>query len=337
MTSTVSTFEHPALFYRGPSEYLAGTIPFILEGLAAGQPVAVAVPGPNLALIEDELGALTGSVELMDMAEAGRNPGRIIPGVLLAFADAHAGPVRVIGEPIWQGRTALEYPACLAHEALINMAFEGRDATILCPYDEVGLDAAVLADAVRTHPVVFDRHGRRVSHDYAPDSVLAEYGRVARPPLDAAELKFGLQELSEARRFVADHATRFGLSAERVADLALAVSELCANSVMHADGRGTLHVWREHAQVVCEVGDRGRVSDPLAGRRPVPTGQLGGRGLLLVNEVADLVRMHSDAQGTTVRAYLGIRDHPGTCFPRKPTTLGTTVRLNESPWTPGAV
>jgi anti-sigma regulatory factor (Ser/Thr protein kinase) len=306
MTSTASTFEHPALFYRGRTEYLAGTVPFVLEGLALGQLVAVAVPSPNLALIEAELGPLTGSVELMDMTEAGRNPSRIIPGVLLAFADAHTGPVRLVGEPIWQGRTALEYPACLAHEALINLAFEGRDATILCPYDEEGLDEEVLTDAVRTHPVLLDRRGRRDSDGYAPVAVLAEHGCVAKPPLYAAGTKFGLRELSAARRFVAENAVRFGLSTERVADLTLAVSELCANSVIHADGEGTLYLWRENSQVVCEVSDKGRISDPLAGRRPADADQLGGRGLLLVNEVADLVRMHSDAEGTTVRAYLSI-------------------------------
>ncbi|MER6691577.1 MEDS domain-containing protein, partial [Streptomyces minutiscleroticus] len=40
-------FLHPALFYAGEREYLAGTVPFVREGLAAGEPVAVAVPGAN--------------------------------------------------------------------------------------------------------------------------------------------------------------------------------------------------------------------------------------------------------------------------------------------------
>ena len=39
-------FAHPALFYQGPWEYLSETVPFIREGLAADEPVAVAVPRP---------------------------------------------------------------------------------------------------------------------------------------------------------------------------------------------------------------------------------------------------------------------------------------------------
>ncbi|OXM59002.1 MEDS domain-containing protein, partial [Amycolatopsis vastitatis] len=90
-------------------------------------------------------------VRLLDMTAAGRNPGRIIPGVLRAFADTHAEQaVRIIGEPIWPARTDDEYPACVQHEALINHAFTGRDVTILCPYDTQNLAPEVLADAEAT-------------------------------------------------------------------------------------------------------------------------------------------------------------------------------------------
>ncbi|MCU1681224.1 MAG: prsR [Amycolatopsis sp.] len=306
MSSIAEPFVHPALFYRGAEEYLAGTVPFILAGLAAGEPVAVAVPAPNLALIEAALGEHAASVKLLDMAKAGRNPGRIIPGVMLAFAEANAGRVRVIGEPIWAGRTALEYPACLAHEALTNFAFEGREATILCPYDEAGLDNAVLEDAARTHPLLIDHGVERESRRYAPDEVVRGVRRPARPPFFSAELEFDLAGLAVARRFVAGYATQYGLSPSRVEDVTLAVSELCTNSVLHGRGHGTLYVWCENGQLVCEVADGGRITDPLAGRRLADIGQPGGRGLLLVNEVADLVRMHSDADGTTVRAYLNL-------------------------------
>lgn len=89
------------------------------------------------------------------MTRAGLNPGRIIPSVLRAFADAHQDVhVRIIGEPVWHGRTAVEYPACVQHEALINRAFAGRDVTILCPYDGRALSPDVIADAHATHPVV---------------------------------------------------------------------------------------------------------------------------------------------------------------------------------------
>ena len=140
MTTTATEdapFVHPALFYRSDEEYVAGTVPFLLEGLAASEPLAVAAPVPRLELIATALGAAAEAVHFVDMTRAGQNPGRIIPSVLRAFADARAGGrVRIIGEPIWSGRTAVEYPACVQHEALINAAFRRRDVIILCPYDD---------------------------------------------------------------------------------------------------------------------------------------------------------------------------------------------------------
>jgi anti-sigma regulatory factor (Ser/Thr protein kinase) len=301
-------FVHPALLYRNDEEYLAGTVPFIRDGLTAGDPVAVAVPGPNLALIRQALGADAPRVLLRDMAAAGRNPGRIIPTVLLAFADAHPGRrVRLIGEPIWAGRTATEYPACAQHEALINAAFTGRPATILCPYNTELLDPVWIADAYKTHPLIWHGSSRFDSAHYDdPVAVAAGFNQpLPVPPPDAATTTVDLYALRVVRRFVAEHGNRAGLAPERVADLTLAVNELAANAVEHGGGTGHLAVWIEDDYLVCQLTDGGYLSHPLAGRIPVPAdAHTGGRGLLLVNQLCDLVRVHTTPAGTTTRIHV---------------------------------
>jgi anti-sigma regulatory factor (Ser/Thr protein kinase) len=298
-------FVHPALFYASPEEYLAGTVPFITDGLAAGQPVAVSVPGPNLRALREALGASAEQVRMLDMTRAGANPGRIIPGVLRAFADAHPDRhVRIIGEPIWAGRTELEYPACAQHEALINHAFTGRDVTILCPYDTAALAPQVIADAHATHPILIDHTGQRPSEGYDPDRIIAGYNQPLVPPDSAAELSIDRSTLADVRRFATMHARRAGLAAGRLVDLELAVTELATNSIDHGGGTGTLRIWSDEQQVTCEVTDAGQLTDPLVGRRPADPSQLRGRGLLLVNHLADLVRIHTDRTGTTIRIHL---------------------------------
>ncbi|MGX1273090.1 anti-sigma factor RsbA family regulatory protein [Streptomyces phaeoluteigriseus] len=300
-------FVHPALFYRTGQEYADHTVAFVREGLALGEPVAVAVPGPNLDLISSGLGPDAADVLLLDMTEAGRNPGRIIPGVLRAFADAHPhARVRIIGEPIWAGRSSVEYPACAQHEALINAAFEGRAATILCPYDESRLDADVLADARITHPTLIAEGRERASDAYDWQAVVDRYNEALAPAPDAVVFPFGSAELPDVRHFAVDLAARLGLGGQRLQDTELAVAELTTNSVVHGGGQGTLWMWAEDGQVVCEVRDQGRLIDPLAGRRPPARGQIGGRGLMLVHYVADLVRLHTTPAGTTVRFYLDL-------------------------------
>ncbi|WP_328917275.1 MULTISPECIES: sensor histidine kinase [unclassified Streptomyces] len=303
-----ATFRHPALFYRDEAEYLAGTLDFVRAGLAAGEPVAVAVPAARLDLLRTALGPHADQVRFVDMSRAGRNPGRIIPGVLRAFCDAHpTGRVRIIGEPVWPGRTPLEYPACVQHEALINAAFHGRDVTILCPYDAGGLDADVLSDAYATHPVVIEGGRRRTSTRYAPESVVATYNVPLPEPGRAARFAFDDERLRGARQFAVEAAAELGVTGSRLDDLAIAVAELTTNSVLHGGGSGVIRVWSEDGQVVCEVRDAGRLSDPLAGRRVPPPGRPGGRGLLMVHQLADLVRTHAAPTGTAIRFYLTLR------------------------------
>jgi anti-sigma regulatory factor (Ser/Thr protein kinase) len=299
-------FRHPALFYRGMDEYLAGTLPFIEAGLAAGDPVAVAVPGAQLEALRAGLGGSAARVRLIDMTRAGRNPGRILPGVLFAFADEHrdAGFVRIIGEPIWPGRSQVEYPACVQHEALINHAFAGRSVEILCPYDVAGLAPDVLADAERTHPTLIGPDGRRFSDRYAPDEVLAGYNEALPAPPGVDPLFVDAGTLAQARAFARAHARRAGLDPDRADDFEFAVNELVTNSIEHARSRCALRVWVEDGHLVGEASDSGRLDDPLAGRRPAPPDQSRGRGLLLVNHLTDLVRIYRSDQGTTIRIFM---------------------------------
>lgn len=302
----LADFVHPALFYGSDDEYLDLLLPFITDGLAQGHPVAAAVPGGRLRVLRAGLGDAAGDVLLIDMEAAGRNPGRIIPTVLRRFADAHPhGHVRIIGEPIWAGRSTTEYPACAQHEALINHAFAGRDVTIACPYDTTALDPQVVADARATHPVIWETGGRYPSDQFAPNAVIARYNQPLDPAEDAAEI--GVAEagrIREARRFAAQHAHRLGLPAERASDLEVIATELVTNSLLHARSECLLRIWSDGEHLVCEVRDNGHLTDLLAGRRPPHPDCPSGRGLLMVNQLADLVRTHSTSQGTRLYALL---------------------------------
>jgi anti-sigma regulatory factor (Ser/Thr protein kinase) len=300
MATAAETFTHPALFYRGDDEYLDWTIPFITDGLAAGEPVAVAVPGDRVELLRAALGPAADRVRMMDMTVAGRNPGRIIPGVLRAFADAHPTEhVRIIDEPIWPLRTADEYSACLRHEALTNHSFTGRTVTVLCPYDAKGLSRRVLDDAARTHPLLVDQDGINRSGHYAPDAVLNDTNRRLRTPRGADRFVVDATGLAGLRRVVGAFGQRHGLSPDRADDLLLVLTELATNSIEHAGSQATVFLGRVADRLVCQVRDTGYISDPLAGRHPAVCDQQRGRGLLMVNHLSDLVRGYT-SPGETV-------------------------------------
>src|SRR3954471_13440445 len=123
--SAPTTFRHEALFYSGDDGFLAGTIPFLSDGVDARQPCLVVVSADRIAMLQSALGDTGDSVFYADMAGVGRNPARIIPA-WRKFLDEHATggrPVGGIGEPIWAARTPAELVECQRHEALLNVAF----------------------------------------------------------------------------------------------------------------------------------------------------------------------------------------------------------------------
>jgi anti-sigma regulatory factor (Ser/Thr protein kinase) len=301
---------HDAFFYTDASSYRAGLLNFIRAGLANDEPVLVAVPQPGLGLVRS---ALTEEeeprVRTRDMSVAGRNPGRIIGTVLSAFVREHAGRrVRIIGEPIWAGRSSDEYPACAEHEALINVALGAAPAYILCPYDATHLDRSVLVDATRTHPMLASGPDRWASPGYTDSkAVAASFDRpLADPPAHALYMVISPSTApSAARRFVQDYADRAQMTDDRSTHLRLVAQELTINTLVHAGGRGLLSIWAMNDTVVCQVQDGGWIEDPLVGRRAPEPADVG-HGLFAVHQVCDLVRVHRRSEGTTVRVHIGL-------------------------------
>lgn len=301
-------FVHPALFYQGRAEYLAGVGGFVRAALAADEPVLVAVPGPGLDALRESLGVPAAEVTWADMTRLGRNPGRIL-AALQDFADRHAGrAARIVGEPIWPGRSQAEVLEATRHEALINTAFAGRRATILCPYDVLGLPAAVVSDARRTHPTVMAGGEDRLSPEYADASAVCADCDGPQPEPDGGVPRFSYAcgELGEVRAYTESWARGTALSAGRRGDLILAVSEAAANSLAHGGGSGSLRLWKTAGGgVVAEIRDGGHLADPLAGRRrPSLTSVDGGRGLWMIHQLCDLVEIRASDSSLTLRMHM---------------------------------
>ncbi|MDQ4010723.1 MAG: sensor histidine kinase [Actinomycetota bacterium] len=304
---------HDALFYLDEEGYATSIARFIRDGFELAEPALVAVPGSHIDVLRSVLGTDAERVQFVDMAEVGRNPGRIIPNVFYAFAHGHsAGRVRIVGETIWPGRSTAEYRAALQHEALLNVALAGQEATILCPYDRQGLDASALADARRTHPGLVADGLREISPDYADPRAVADASlrSLPDPPEWWGDMRVfsSLTDLRAIRQFVEGLALRAGLGAQRVSDLCLAVDEVATNTLQHTRTAGVLALWQDPDtdSLVCQITDSGQLRDRLVGRMPPGEGRSHGRGLIMVNALCDLVEMPTGqiGTGTTVRLHM---------------------------------
>jgi anti-sigma regulatory factor (Ser/Thr protein kinase) len=111
-------------------------------------------------------------------------------------------------------------------------------------------------------------------------------------------------DLAAIRAVVHRYAIQAGLSEARAIDLTLAVSEVAANTVKHAKSPGSLKIWYDAKEIVCQIHDEGIITDPLAGRRQPSLDAAGGHGLWIVNQVCDQVEILSDEAGTTIRLHM---------------------------------
>jgi anti-sigma regulatory factor (Ser/Thr protein kinase) len=302
-------FAHEALLYAGEDGFLDGTLPFVEEGLAAGEPVLLVLSAPRIERIRARLNGNGDGVHFADMAEVGTNPARIIPA-WRRFLEEHGAagrPVRGIGEPIWAGRHPDELVECQRHESLLNVAFADAPAfRLLCPYDTTSLDDSVIDEAFRSHPNVVVEGVRKRSASYRglPAIERPFDDPLPAPPASVRELEFDRESLGALRQLILARAAEAGMERARSADLVLAVNEVATNSIRHGGGFGTLRVWAGTRWLVCEIEDRGRIDDPLVGRREPKPGQEGGRGLWIANHICDLVQVRTFPRGSTVRLHM---------------------------------
>jgi serine/threonine-protein kinase RsbW len=116
-----------------------------------------------------------------------------------------------------------------------------------------------------------------------------------------------INNLVELRTHVLRLAARAGLNTDRADEFTLAVSEAVSNAIQHAGGRGELAVVKDdQSRLIAEISDEGP-GIPCAVTVRLPAGDAtGGRGLWLVQTLADHVEVRTSDGGTTVRLEMSL-------------------------------
>ena len=302
-------FCHQALFYEGSEELVGLLARFVRAGLTMGDKVFVMLSAPKLRALQVVLGRDAGLVDYADMDLVGVNPARMIP-LWASFAEqVRPGQrARGVGEPVTGSRRLAELVECQLHESLLNVAFEKASSFwLLCPYETGALAAPVLDEARRSHAFVASRSSVRIERGAfttaEPGAALAGE-ELAEPPAQARRFGVDASSMASARQLVRARAGKLGLGADLAGDFALAVHEVIANSLKHGGGQGEVALWSDSEAVICEVSDKGYITDALVGRRrPTSSGE-SGRGLWMANQLCDLVQIRTGAGGTRVRLHM---------------------------------
>lgn len=302
----MSGLRHQAVLYEGTDEFLAVTLPFAREAVATGDPLIAVAPRQNTDALREALGDDAEAIDFRYSDEWYVSPGRAFSGFIgFAMANADASCIRMIGEPKWP----VGWQAAVAeyghYESVFNVAAKDAPIWALCPYDIGALPDEVLEHARATHPEVHTGGALVANPDFVdPDAYCSHLASRATEPgirvrsfpvtADLAGLCAGVRVEAEAA----------GVSPRRLADFLLAVHEVAANALTHADGPATLRTWTEERSFVCEVESEGAsLSETTAGYVPFDAGSPRGRGLWLVRQVCDLVEVRSRDGRTAVRIH----------------------------------
>jgi len=303
-------FRHEAAIYRSDDELLAVAVPFLREGVQAGEATLLGVDEREQRLILDALGDTDGITPLA-WGEVYASPYAALEWNHRTLNDllANGAPrVRVLGAVPSHG-TAATWDGWARYEAAVNHLYGPLDVWSVCPYDTRRTADDVLADVERTHTHLAAPDGGHVPIPAYTDPVafLTERARQAADPLEAEAPHVAERDPTpgEARRTITALAKATFLDAATVERLLLAVSEVVTNATVHGAPPVDLRGWATDDRIVVTVRDHGPgPDDPFVGFLP-RRDQPGGLGLWITNQACSRVALLPEPEGFTVRITVG--------------------------------
>jgi transcriptional regulator with XRE-family HTH domain len=162
--------EHSALIYDSDDLLLKRGGAFLMEASERGEAVLAVLSDVKIDKVRRHLGHASKSIEFVDSAEWLTTPGAALGGFQKFCVDsmkAGAPWVRVLGEPVWEGRSNSEVERWTRFESLLNLVFASSPISMLCPYDARALDPKIVDAARATHPHTAEETGAVSSPEYA--------------------------------------------------------------------------------------------------------------------------------------------------------------------------
>jgi anti-sigma regulatory factor (Ser/Thr protein kinase) len=304
MASNGTALRHNALVYESQEEYLARSVPFLRDGLEAGEGAIVAHTKPGLAMMREELGPDAAHVTFVDISSAYTRPARTLAAYHKVYAEQlqKTPKLRAVAD-VQFGHDPAEWDLWTGYEAVFNRSFGHLPAWVLCSYNSNGTPDPVIEGVWQTHPEVVDGKMWSTSDDYEDaDDLLRRLIPSPEPLSELRSIPFGrtVDELREqlARELVAEHVPE-----ARVLDMLLAATEIAANANEHGGGMEDVRVGRARGRFVCEIVDRGDgFDDPAAGYLAPRPGV--GTGLWVARQLTWRIEFFRSPAGFTARMWL---------------------------------
>ncbi|MGZ4570730.1 MAG: anti-sigma factor RsbA family regulatory protein [Blastococcus sp.] len=308
---------HEAGFYSTDAEFLASIVPFVSEGIAAGEPVVIGYDARKCDLLRAELARPEAVTFIVD-SSLYASPAGAIEAYRRQFErhiSAGAGQIRIAGDVPHEGNGG-RFAGWDRYESALNTVWRDCPVWSRCLYDATTVSGEVRDVVERTHRWLVAPDGGVTASIRYQDVPEFESLPPTADPLEATAPILELVDASpsQARRRVAEVA-HGRIDTATFEELMLAMSEAVANAQLYGPPPTTVKAWRSQDRVVVHVCDAGAgPADPLAGLVPGPDrASTAGLGLWLSHQLTTIdIALITDAAGFTVRLRGGRLPDPGT-------------------------
>ena len=299
-----SPLRHNALVYESEDEYVARSVAFLKEGLAAGQGAIVANTRPGLAAMREALGPDAAHVTFVDDSASYTRPAKTLAAYHHVYAEllAKTPSVRAVAD-VQCGPDPAEWDLWIAYEAVFNRSFAHLPVWVLCSYNVAALPDPVVEGVWRTHPeVVAGDTWIPSGHFEDPDELMRSLTPVPGPLPALRSISFG-GGVEAFRERLARELAAEDVPANAALEMLLAATEVVNNAVVHGSGVEEVRVGRADGRFVCEIVDRGPgLDDPTAGYLAPRPGR--GSGLWVARQLTWQIEFFWSPGGFTSRLWL---------------------------------
>jgi anti-sigma regulatory factor (Ser/Thr protein kinase) len=306
---------HDALLYDSVDELTGAAVPFLQEGLAAGDAAVIAAGARTVGVLAEALDE-DPRVHVLERSDvySARTPTAITAFRRLAERCLAEGisRVRVVGEVDF-GPTQRDWLEWQRYEAVINVALADWPLWGLCVFDTQRLPEQVLTSTLRTHPNLATPKSRGSNPLFGDPVRYLRSLPVPPEPLENTPPRLAALDVKDfigLRHAVATELATTDAPREVLEDFLIAVEEVTANAVRHGHPPVDVALWISFDRLVSTVSDGGRGwDDPFAGYAPAHGEDLsrGGMGLWLARQLCDHLDITHHEDGVTVRLTTHLR------------------------------
>src|SRR5215475_4186054 len=194
-------YQHAALLYGSSEELLSAAVPFLEEGLAAGETALLTCTEDHNQLLADALPRNRRLIPIQrhDVYTRPEHAVSSYRRLVKRQTEVGVARVRLVGEVLY-GSDREQWEQWTRFEAIVNVALATLPLSSVCAYDTRALPQVIRDGTMRAHPLLLTTDGMVTNDRYLqPAMILRRAGGNGPYPIEATPPTLHLHDLTNPK------------------------------------------------------------------------------------------------------------------------------------------